>query len=74
MKPQRSQRSPLRSPKGFLFKEITERTTSCALEVHSMSGPGLLESVYEEASINEFAISFGSLKNNKSSVGSVVII
>jgi GxxExxY protein len=43
-------------PKEFPLKEITERIISCALEVHSTLGPGLLESVYEEALAQEFAL------------------
>ena len=43
-------------PKEFPLKEITERIISCALEVHSTLGPGLLESVYEEALAEEFAL------------------
>jgi len=52
------------SPKGFPLKEITERIISCALVVHSPLGPGLLESVYEEALDHEFAFSmlFGRKK------------
>ena len=56
MKPQSSQRNPLCSPKEFPLKEITEKIISCALEVHSTLGPGLLESVYEEAINHEFAL------------------
>ena len=44
------------SPKEFPLKEITKRIISCALEVHSTLGPGLLESVYEEALAQEFAL------------------
>lgn len=29
--------------------EISERVIGCAIEVHAQLGPGLLESVYEEA-------------------------
>jgi len=43
-------------PKEFPLKEITERIISCALEVHSTLGPGLLESVYEQALAQEFAL------------------
>ena len=35
MKPQRPQRSTLSTPKEYLFKEITERIISGALEIHS---------------------------------------
>jgi GxxExxY protein len=41
------------STKAFPLKEITERIISCAIEVHSTLGPGLLESVYEEALAHE---------------------
>ena len=43
-------------PKEFPLKEVTERIISCALEVHSTLGPGLLESVYEEALAHEFTL------------------
>ena len=38
----------------YPFKDITEKIISCAIEVHSNLGPGLLESVYEEALAYEF--------------------
>jgi len=44
------------SPKEFPSKEVTERIISCAMEVHSTLGPGLLESVYEEALAHEFTL------------------
>lgn len=44
------------SPKEFPLQEVTERIISCALEVHSTLGPGLLESVYEEALAHEFTL------------------
>ena len=56
MEPQSSQRTPLCSPTEFPLKNITERIISCALEVHSKLGPGLLESVYEEALSYEFEL------------------
>ena len=56
MKPQRAQRKTLSSPQEFPLKEITEKIISCAIEVHSTLGPGLLESVYEEALAHEFKI------------------
>ncbi len=40
----------------FPLKEITERIISCAIEVHSSLGPGLLENVYEEALSHEFKL------------------
>ncbi len=54
MKPQRPQRNALCTPKEFPLKDITERIISCAIEVHSTLGPGLLENVYEEALSHEF--------------------
>jgi GxxExxY protein len=44
------------SLKEFPLKEVTERIISCAMEVHSTLGPGLLESVYEEALAHEFTL------------------
>lgn len=35
--------------KEFPLKDVTERIISCAIEIHSTLGPGLLESIYEEA-------------------------
>jgi GxxExxY protein len=53
----KSATSPVKtSPKEFPLKEVTERIISCALEVHSTLGPGLLESVYEEALAHEFTL------------------
>ena len=49
MKPQRPQRNTLRTPKEYPLKDITEIIISCAIEVHSSLGPGLLENLYEEA-------------------------
>ncbi|MFH1287724.1 MAG: GxxExxY protein [bacterium] len=54
MEPQRSQRFALCSQKDFPLKDITGRIISCAIEVHSILGPGLLENVYEEALSCEF--------------------
>ena len=56
MKPQRAQSFSLCSPNEFPLKDITEKIISCALEVHSTLGPGLLESVYEEALGYEFTL------------------
>jgi len=56
MKPQRAQRKTLCSPGEFPLKKITERIISCAIEVHSSLGPGLLENVYEEALSHEFKL------------------
>ena len=41
--------SPLCSPKEFPPKDIMEKIIACAIEVHLALGPGLFESVYEEA-------------------------
>jgi len=35
--------------KEYPFKDITEKIISCAIDVHSSLGPGLLENLYEEA-------------------------
>ena len=43
-------------PKEFPLKDVTERIIACAMEVHSTLGPGLLESVYEEALAHEFTL------------------
>jgi len=56
MEPQSSLRDSLCAPKEFPLKSITERIISCAIEVHSTLGPGLLESVYEEALAHEFGL------------------
>ena len=56
MKPQSAQRNSLCSQKEFPLKDITERIISCAIEVHKTLGPGLLESVYEEALECEFEL------------------
>jgi GxxExxY protein len=53
MKPQRLQRNTLRTLKEYPFKDITEKIISCAIEVHSLLGPGLLENLYEEAMEHE---------------------
>jgi len=44
------------SSKDYPLKDVTERIISCAIEVHSTLGPGLLESVYEEALAQELTI------------------
>ena len=36
-------------------KEITEKIIGAAIEVHRILGPGLLESIYEEALCHEFS-------------------
>ncbi len=55
-KPQRAQRNPLCSQKEFPLKDITKQIISCAIDVHSSLGPGLLENVYEEAFAHEFSL------------------
>ena len=40
--------------KEFPLKEITGRLVYCAIEVNKTLGPGLSESLYEEASEYEF--------------------
>ena len=37
-------------------EEITEKIYRAAIEVHSILGPGLLESIYEEALCKEFSL------------------
>ena len=53
---QRSRSFPLRTQKEFPLRVITEKIIACAIEVHSTLGPGLLESVYEEALAHEFTL------------------
>lgn len=40
--------------KEYPYKEITEGIIGAAIEVHTALGPGLLESIYEEALAYEF--------------------
>lgn len=49
-------KTSLYSSKEFPLKNITEKIIACAIEVHSALGPGLLESVYEEALSHEFRL------------------
>jgi GxxExxY protein len=49
-------RKTLCTQKDFPLKDITKQIISCAIEVHSILGPGLLESVYEEALTHEFSV------------------
>jgi GxxExxY protein len=56
MKPQSTLRKPLFTQKDFPLQDITKQIISCAIEVHSVLGPGLLESVYEEALAHEFRL------------------
>ncbi len=39
-----------------ISKGITKQIISCAIDVHSSLGPGLLENVYEEAFAHEFSL------------------
>ena len=57
MKPQGTQSYNSQSRfREYPHKEITSKIISCAIEVHSKLGPGLLESVYEEALAYEFEL------------------
>lgn len=49
-------KTSLYSSKKFPLKNITEKIIGCAIEVHSALGPGLLESVYEEAFAHELRL------------------
>jgi GxxExxY protein len=40
--------------KKYPYKELTEKIIGAAIEVHTALGPGLLESIYEEALGYEF--------------------
>ncbi|MGE5174496.1 MAG: GxxExxY protein [Betaproteobacteria bacterium] len=44
---------------------MTEAIISCAIEVHRILGPGLLESIYEEALCHEFIIRNISFERQK---------
>lgn len=46
--------SPQKQQKEFPLKDLTEKIISAAMEVHTKLGPGLLESLYEEALAYEF--------------------
>ena len=49
-------RKTLCTRKDFPLKDITKQIIACAIEVHSILGPGLLESVYEKALTHEFSV------------------
>ena len=42
--------------KGNMSDKLTEKIISSAIEVHRILGPGLLESIYEEALCHEFSL------------------
>ncbi len=66
MKPQSTQRNNTLCPqKEFPLRETTDRIISCAIEVHKTLGPGLLESLYEEALEYEFEQAGFSMKDRK---------
>lgn len=46
--------SPQKLQKEFPLKDLNEKIISAAIEVHTKLGPGLLESLYEEALAYEF--------------------
>ncbi len=54
--PRRPRSFPLCAQNEFPLSDITEKIIACAMEVHSTLGPGLLESVYEEALAHEFTL------------------
>jgi GxxExxY protein len=56
MEPRRVRKDFIKTPGGPLSEELIEKIISTAMEVHSQLGPGLLESVYEEAMAHEFAL------------------
>jgi len=45
------------------LNKITEKIIGCAIEVHKILGPGLLESLYEKAIYCEFKLEHLSYKN-----------
>ena len=38
----------------YPYAEVTQKIIACAIEVHKILGPGLLESIYEESLAREF--------------------
>jgi len=52
LEPQRAQRII----KEFPLKELTNQIIACAIEVHKILGPGLLETIYESALSREYII------------------
>ncbi len=49
----------------MLENEISEKVIGCAIEVHRILGPGLLESVYEEALCHELRLQGLQFKKQK---------
>lgn len=56
MKPQRPQRISQCPQKEFPLSDVTDKIISCAINVHSVLGPGLLERLYEEALVEDFSL------------------
>ena len=48
----------MKSIKGFIreFSELSHRVIGCAIEVHRVLGPGLLESTYQQCLARELAL------------------
>jgi GxxExxY protein len=63
--PRRPRSFPQCAKNEFPLNDITEKIIACALEVHSALGPGLLESVYEEALAHEFTLRGVSYEKQK---------
>lgn len=65
MKNQKAGFTVTNSERVFPGKDVTEKVISCALEVHSALGPGLLESIYELALEREFELRGVSYQRQK---------
>lgn len=63
--PRRPRSFPLCAQNEYPLNNITERIIACAMEVHSTLGPGLLESIYEEALAYEFTLKSVSHEKQK---------
>ena len=48
------------------INRITEKIIGCAIEVHRIMGPGLLESIYEECLAIEFELNYLAFERQKS--------